>query len=118
MNYRPVSLTTIHSKIVEHCIVPGIRSHLNNHSIIIIVRKGMLCETPIIKAAYNWTNALNKGKGQIHVIILDFSKASNFVHYQYLLMNFYMYSITGKTHRRTKFTRKYISKVAVNGLNS
>ena len=48
---------------------------------------------------YDWTNILNKGKGQIDVIFLDFSKAFDVVPHHCLLMKLYMYGITGKTHR-------------------
>ena len=39
----------------------------------------MSCETQLIEAMYDWTNILNKGKGQIDVILLDFSKALDVV---------------------------------------
>ena len=42
---------------------------------------------------------LNKGKGQIDVILLDFSKTFDVVPHHGLLMKLYMYGITGKTHR-------------------
>ena len=70
-------------KIMEHCIVSNIWSHLNTHSIITSkqhgFRRGMSCETQLIEATYDWTNILNKGKGQIDVILLDFSKAFDVV---------------------------------------
>ena len=59
----------------------------------------MSCETQLIEATYDWTNILNKGKGQIYVILLDFSKAFDVVPHHLLLMKLYMYGITGKTHR-------------------
>ena len=81
--HRPVSLTAIPCKIMEHCIVSNIWSHLNKHSTITSkqhgFRRGMSCETQLIEATYDWTNILNKGKGQIDVILLDFSKAFDVV---------------------------------------
>ena len=56
----------------------------------------------LIEAIYDWTKILNKGKGQIHVILLDFSKAFDVVPHYHLLMKLYMYGITGKTHRWLK----------------
>ena len=39
----------------------------------------MSCKTQLIGATYYWTNILNKGKGQIDVILPDFSKAFDVV---------------------------------------
>ena len=59
----------------------------------------MSCETQLIEATYDWTNILSEGKGQIDVILLDFSKDFDVVPHHRLLMKLYMYGITGKTHR-------------------
>ena len=42
---------------------------------------------------------LSKGRGQIDVILLEFSKAFDVVPHHRLLMKHYMYGITGMTHR-------------------
>ena len=59
VNYRPVSHTAIPCKIMEHCIVSNIWSHLNKHSIITSkqhgFRRGMSCKTQLIEATYDWT---------------------------------------------------------------
>ena len=39
----------------------------------------MSCEAQLIETTYDWTNMLNKGKGQIKVILLDFIKAFDVV---------------------------------------
>ena len=59
----------------------------------------MSFETQLREATYDWTNILNKGKGQIDVILLDISKAFDVVPHHRLLMKLYMYDITGKTYR-------------------
>ena len=59
----------------------------------------MPCKTQLIEATYDWTNILNKRKGQIYVILLDFSKAFDIVPHHCLLMKLYMYGIPGKTLR-------------------
>ena len=51
----------------------------------------MSCETQLIEATYDWTNILNKGKGQIDVIIFYLSKAFDVVPHHRLLMKLYMY---------------------------
>ena len=122
VNYRPVSLTAIPCKIIEHCIVSNIWSHLNKHSIITSkqhgFRRGMSCETLLIEATYDWTNILNKGKGQINVILLDFSKTFDVVPHC-LLMKLYMYGIKGKMHRWIEdFLGNRTQEVVVKGSKS
>ena len=76
----------------------------------------MSCETQLIEATYDWTNIINKGKGQIDVIILNFSKAFDVVLHHRLLMKLYMYGITGKTHKWIKdFLGNRSQVVVVNG---
>ena len=103
VKYRPVSLPAIPCKIMEHFNVSDIWSHLSKHGIITSkqhgFRRGMSCKTYLIEATYDWTNVINRGKGQIDVILLDFSKASDVVPHHHLLMKLCMYGITGKTHR-------------------
>ena len=45
-------------------------------------RKGMSCETQLVEAIHDWTTILNKGQGQVDVILLDFSKAFDTVPHQ------------------------------------
>ena len=121
-NNRPVSHTAIPCKIMKHCIVSDIWSHLDKHSINTSkqngFRRGMLCETQLIEATCDWTNILNKGKGQIDVILLDISKAFDAVPHR-LLMKLYMYGITGKTNRWIKdFLGNRTQEVVVNGSKS
>ena len=79
----------------------------------------MSCETQLIEATYDWTNILNKGKGQIDVILLDFSKAFDVVPHHRLLMKLYMYGITGKTHRWIEdILGSRTQEVVVNGSKS
>ena len=123
VNYRPVSLTAIPCKIMEHCIVYNIWSHLDKHSIITSKQHGfrrcMLCKAQLIEATYDWTNILNKGKGQIDVILLDFSKAFDVVPHHRLLMKSNMYGITGKMHRWIEdFIGNGTPEVDVNGSKS
>ena len=68
---------------MEHCVVSNIWPHLDKHSIITSkqhgFRRGMSCETQLIEAAYDWTNILNKRKGQIDVILFYLSRAFDVV---------------------------------------
>ncbi|KAJ8047921.1 hypothetical protein HOLleu_00040 [Holothuria leucospilota] len=61
---------------MEHCVVSRIWEHLNHHHVITTeehgFRNGMSCETQLTEAMNDWTSTLNKRKGQIDVILLDF----------------------------------------------
>lgn len=123
VNYRPVSLTAIPCKIMEHCVVSRIWEHLNHHHVITTkqhgFRNGMSCETQLIEAMNDWTTTLNKGKGQIDVILLDFSKAFDVVPHQRLLLKLRSYGITGKTNAWINgFLTGRSQEVVVNGTHS
>ena len=57
--------------------------------------KDMSCKTQLIEAIYDWTNILNKEKGQID-IIHDISKDFYIGPHHHLVMKLYMYGIMGK----------------------
>jgi len=77
-NYRPVSLTSICSKILEHIVYSCIFSHLNEHNILREEQHGFQtgksCETQLIMTIDDFANSLNDNS-QIDCIFLDFSKA-------------------------------------------
>ena len=108
---------------MEHCIVSSMWAHLNHHHIITTkqhgFRNGMSCETQLIEAMNDWTSTLNKGKGQIDVILLDFSKAFDVVPHQRLLLKLRNYGITGKTNAWINaFLTGRSQEVVVNGTHS
>ena len=89
-----MSHTAIPCKIMEHCVVSNKWSNLNKHSIITSkqhgFRRGMSCGTQLVEATYDWTNIINKVKGQIDVIFPDV------VPHHRLHMKLFMYGITVK----------------------
>ena len=98
-------------------------SHLSKHSTITSkqhgFRRGTSCQTQLIDATYDWSNILNKGKDQIDVILIDFSKAFDVVPHHHLFMKHYMYGIAGKTHGWIKdFLGNRTQEVVVNGSRS
>jgi len=87
-NYRPVSLTCITCKLMEHIVSSEIHSFLDENNVLHGAqhgfRKGRSCETQLIHT-FN-TLAMNKEKGHItDVIILDFSKAFDSVSHKKLI---------------------------------
>ena len=77
-NYRPVSLTCICSKLLEHIIYSHIFSHLKKYDILCEQQHGFRakrsCETQLLSTIIN-DIAVNLDEGkQTDVILLDFSK--------------------------------------------
>ena len=122
-NYRPVSLTAIPCKLMEHIIVSKTWEHLNKHNIITNIqhgfRSGLSCTTQLIGAVDDWTSELNRGQSQVDVIVLDFSKAFDKVPHRRLLEKIKSYGITNKNSGWIeKFLNNRHHKVVLNGVSS
>ena len=97
-NYRPISLTCVCSKLLEHILSSHIRAHLENNSILTQFqhgfRKHRSCETQLILTAHDIATGLKDGK-QIDAVLLDFSKAFDKVSHTRLSYKLYYYGIRG-----------------------
>ena len=121
-NYRPVSLTSLTSKIIEHIVCKQICHHLSANSAIYChqhgFQKGISCETQLISIIHEWASILNV-HGQVDGIFLDFEKAFDSVPHERLLLKARFYGITGKLHY---WLRDFLSgsrqRVVVNGSSS
>lgn len=87
-NYRPISLTCIACKLLEHAIYSHVASHLNNHSFFFPnqhgFRRGLSCETQL--SEFTTDIHLNLDSGfQTDVIYPNFSKAFDRVSHRRLL---------------------------------
>ena len=97
-NYRPVSLTSVPCKIMEHILVSQIMSHLENNNILVTnqhgFRKGHSCETQLLELTNDITRNLDEGV-QTDIIVLDFAKAFDKVNHSLLIMKLDHYGIRG-----------------------
>ena len=94
-NYRPISLTSVCSKILEHIIHSQIMRHLDIHQIQQHgFRKKRSYESQLILTVQDLAAALEENE-QMDAILLDFSKAFDKVSYQRLAIKLDHYGIRG-----------------------
>jgi hypothetical protein len=121
-NYRPVSLTCILSKCMEHIMFHHIAAHLENNNILSPkqhgFRAGYSCTTQLVSAIHDWAGTLD-GKGQTDIALLDFSKAFDRVSHLRLAIKLKYYGITGKSlNWINAFLGNRTQAVVVNGQSS
>ena len=125
-NYRPVSLTCICCKTLEHIIVTNINKHLAFESILADshcqhgFRSQRSSETQVVQFFHdlvsNLDRALNRNHRQIDVIIMDFAKAFDKVPHRMLLYKLDNYGIRGSTHKWiTSWLSERSQKVVLDG---
>lgn len=97
-NYRPVSLTCVCSKLLEHIIVKHIMSHLEYHNILVDSQHGFRsrrsCETQLLTFVHELAKNM-QGGGQTDIVLMDFSKAFDKVPHRRLLTKLHHYGIKG-----------------------
>jgi hypothetical protein len=118
-NYRPISLTSICSKILEHIVHSSICRFLESNSILSPRQHGFRskhsCETQLILAIDDWAQALDSGF-RTDIAIFDFSKAFDSVPHRRLLYKIESYGIRGTTLGWIKaFLSKRNQRVVING---
>ena len=121
-NYRPVSLTCVPCKLLEHIVCPNIMSHLDEHKLLSdrqhAFRKGHSCETQLTTVINDWAKILDN-RGQVDTFILDFEKAFDTPPHELLKSKLFSYWIGGKT---LKWIDSFLcfrqQRVVVNGVNS
>ena len=100
-NYRPVSLTSVTCKVLEHIIHSHIISHLDRHNVLHDNQHGFRrkrsCKTQLLKTVHDLAKTLND-KGQTNSILLDFSKAFDKVCHRKLLLKLKHYGVDSNVY--------------------
>ena len=100
-NYRPVSLTSVSCKLLEHIICKHLLDHLEKNKILTNLnhgfRAGYSCETQLLTTMHDLLRNNDKGL-QTDMVILDFSKAFDTVPNRKLLHKLVKYGINGNIH--------------------
>ena len=98
VNYRPVSLTCVACKLMEHIITKHILDHCDYYDIITLLqhgfRKGYSCASQLLITVHDLVKCHDEKK-QVDVAILDFSKAFDTVPHERLLGKLHFYGVRG-----------------------
>ena len=121
-NYRPVSLTSIACKLIEHILCSHILKHLEQYNVLTKpnhgFRSGYSTETQLLVALHDIFISFDQNI-QVDVAILDFSKAFDTVPHDKLLLKIDSYGIQGNTLKwLSSFLKDRTMKVVVEGEQS
>ena len=104
-NYRPISLLTVMSNILEIIMFKRLEQHLESNNILTTeqfgFRKGVHIENAVFSHTSNIITPLNQ-RQHVGGIFCNLSKAFNCVNYTILLNKLHYYGIRGKCHRWLK----------------
>ena len=122
VNYRPISLTCICCKLMEHIITSNVMSHLENNNILYNLQHGFWkarsCESQLIDFIQE-LNSKNNQNIQTDLIIMDFAKAFDKVPHKRLLFKLNYYGIR---HNTLKWIEAFLTDrtqtVVLNGTSS
>ena len=122
VNYRPVSLTCVCCKLLEHIVCRHILCHLEEFSILSALqhgfRKGLSCVTQLLLTLHDITS-IHDRKLQVDMAILDFSKAFDTVPHQRLLSKLDHYGIRDNTlNWINSFLTQRTQRVTIEGTTS
>ena len=101
-NYRPLSLTCIACKSIEHIVYSQIMNHLDSHNILVEFSHGFRsshsCETQLLNTVEDLSRRLDRRQAT-GLLILDFSKAFDTVPHRRPLHKIQHYGVTGRTNK-------------------
>ena len=99
-NYRPISLTCVLCKVLEHIVASSLSKHFTELNKLYELQHGFRerrsCETQLIMLIDELSKTMQMGK-QTDLILLDFSKAFDKVAHEKLIQKLHHYGIRGDT---------------------
>jgi len=121
-NYRPISLTSTVSKVLEHIISSHLMKHLENNNILHESQHGFRhnrsCETQLISFINDLCKSYDSGK-QTDVILMDIAKAFDTVPHNRLRHKLQWYGVTGNSYRWiSSFLRDRYQRVTIDNVSS
>ena len=121
-NYRPVSLTCILCKLLEHIVCSNMMSHFEENHILNdrqhAFRKNRSCETQLVNVIHDWAEAIDNQQ-QTDIFILDFEKAFDTVPHELLKSKLHGYGVNKKVlNWIDSFLTNRQQCVVVNGTSS
>ena len=97
-NYRPISLTSVISKLFESIVRDAIVAHMSNNKLFAEEQHGFVpkrnCATQLLDSLEAWNNIMEE-RGCVDIIYTDFSKAFDSVPRERLLRKVESYGIQG-----------------------
>ncbi|KAK3090224.1 hypothetical protein FSP39_010191 [Pinctada imbricata] len=122
VNYRPISLTCISCKLMEHVVTSQIMKHLESNNILYDLQHGFRhsrsCETQLLSFVQE-LHSTNNSNTQSDLIIMDFAKAFDKVPHRRLLYKLNYYGISGHTQNWiASFLSDRTQTVVLDGLTS
>jgi hypothetical protein len=117
-NYRPISLLTSFSKVLEKIIYDRLLKHIETNNMLAAEQFGFRTSSSTERASYKLTddilNALNN-RMMVGDIFCDLQKAFDCVNHDILLTKLEFYGITGITHKLIKsYLKGRYQKVVLN----
>ena len=121
-NYRPISLTCITSKLMEHIICSSVMSFATANNIFYALQHGFRskrsCESQLLEFIQDVSTNMQNGL-QTDVCVLDFSKAFDKIGHTRLIEKLKWYGITGSTNNWIKsFLSNRTQAVVLDGVSS
>jgi ribonuclease P/MRP protein subunit RPP40 len=121
-NYRPISLTCILCKTLEHIVSSSITKHFTKNDMFYELQHGFRekrsCQTQLLMLVDDILKSLTL-KSQVDLILLDFSKAFDMVNHEKLLYKLHFYGVRGQTLKWIKaFLDNRSQSVVVSGSTS
>ena len=100
-NYRPISLTCVTCKVMEHIIASSLMEHLDSSGILSKRQHGFRrmrsCETQLLEFV-DEILGLMEGGGQVDILIMDFAKAFDKCNHSLLTHKLQTYGVLGQTN--------------------